>query len=374
MMVKMSDVVHILHTEWSSGWGGQEIRILAESQAFVERGYRVTIAAQPDGQLFEQARNIGIDTIPLATNKKLNIQAILQLKRFIQAEHVDVVHTHSSVDARVGGIAARLAGCPIVRSRHLSNPIKRSPLSWLLYMSLADCVITSGKMIRERMIQVNHMRPERIVSIPAGIDERQFSLTRNLPDVRQGYGINSDDFVVGIVSVLRSWKGHEYLVKSLDILREEISNLKLLFVGEGPHRERIETLIDSLGLADRIIMTGHVDDPAPYFLAMDIVVLPSYENEATSQALPQAMSMCRPVIAADAGGLSEVVVNGETGLLVTPKDSGSLANAIRQLRSQPEYAKKLAVKGQEFVHENFTFNQMINKTESVYNKLILRSA
>ncbi len=363
---KARKIIHLLHTEWSSGWGGQEIRILAESRAFVERGYRVTIAAQPDGQLFEQAISVGIETFSLVTNKKLNLKAIRQLKSFIKSQCVDIVHTHSSVDARVGGIAARLAGCKVVRSRHLSNPIKRSPLTWFLYMRLSDHVITSGEMIRDRMIQVNRMQPERISSIPAGIDEKQFSLMRNLADVRPELGINKNDFVVGVVSVLRSWKGHEYLVKAFNILRNEFPDLKLLFVGEGPHRNNISQLVDSFELMDRVLMPGHKKDPAPYFHAMDVVVLPSYKNEATSQALPQAMSMCKPVIAADAGGLSEVVINKETGLLVPPADEFALADAIRALIKDPELMQELAQNGQRFVHQYFTFDTMINKTESVY--------
>jgi len=362
--------IHLLHTEWSSGWGGQEIRILAESCAFEERGYQVTIAAQPDGKLYEQAQREGIKTLPLVTDKRFNVKATLKLKRYIQSGHVDIVHTHSSVDARVGGIAARFAGCAVVRSRHLSNPIKRSPLTWLLYMKLADCVITSGERIRERMIRVNRMLQDKIVSIPAGIDEKQFSLERNLPDVRVENGIGDSDFVVGIVSVLRSWKGHRYLIESINILKDEFRGLKLLIVGEGPYRRIITDQIKSLGLEDRIIMTGHQVDPAPYFLAMDLVVLPSYENEATSQALPQAMSMGKPVIAADAGGLSEVVINGKTGLLVPPKDAASLANAIRILINSPEYSGQLSKAGQEYAHERFTFDQMIAKTESVYNRVL----
>jgi len=103
-------------------------------------------------------------------HKGLNISAIWQLVKIIKNEQINIVHTHSSVDHRLAGIAARISGKPIVRSRHLSTPISRSPISKALYMKLADRVITSGESIRQAMIKNNRMSSDLIISIPAGID------------------------------------------------------------------------------------------------------------------------------------------------------------------------------------------------------------
>jgi len=362
--------MHLLHTEWSHGWGGQEIRILSESIAFKAKGYKVTIAAHPDSQLFKNALSAEINTQPIKFHKGLDLKSILELRRFIKNNKVTIVHSHSSVDARIAGIAAHLASIPMVRSRHLSDPIKRSPFSWLTYMYLARHVITSGASIRQAMIDHNRMIARKITSIPAGIDTEQFHITGPSEALMHSLQIHEGDFVVGIVAVLRSWKGHDYLIHAIKDLESSIPNIKLLIIGEGPSRARIESLIAKLDLTEKVTLTGYQKNPAPYISLMNIAVLPSFRGEATSQALPQAMSMGKPVIATNVGGLPEVVLHMKTGLIVEPKSAKSIADAILYLFHNPEITKNLAEGGRNHVLANFTFKQMIDKTESVYKSLL----
>ena len=370
MAKRKTSTFTILHTEWSSGWGGQEIRILAESLAFKKRGILVKIAAQSNGQLIERAKKAGIEVFPIHMHKGLNISAIWQLVKIIKSEQINIVHTHSSVDHRLAGIAARISGRPIVRSRHLSTPISRSPISKALYMRLADRVITSGESIRQAMIINNRMSSEHIVSIPAGIDVNQFSLKRKMIDIRPLYKIPKESFIVGIVGVLRSWKGHHDLIVSIKNIRDKIPNLKLLIVGEGPQRKAIEQQIIESNLSDIVTLTGYQKDPAPFIKVMDIVVLPSYANEATSQVLPQAMAMKRPVISTNIGSLTEVVVNEQTGLTIPPRDTEALSRALLRLYGNKKLRHKLANEGYIHIQSDFTFDHMIESTEAVYRKLL----
>ncbi len=359
----------LLHTEWSSGWGGQEIRILAESKAFRDRGYKVLLATQPDGLLFQRASEAGFEVFRVPMHKGLNFGAVAALRRIIERNAVDIVHTHSSVDHRLAGMAARLAGRPVVRSRHLSTPIKRSPFSHFLYTKLADRVITSGEFIRKAMVEFNKMPAEQIVSIPAGIDVAQFSLQRALPDVRADFAIPPDAFVVGIVGVLRSWKGHGDLIRAFVKLRESVPDARLMIVGEGVQRPAIEAQIRETGLMDAIFLTGHQKDPAPFIKAMDVVCLPSYANEATSQVLPQAMAMRRAVVSTDIGGLPEVVIDGVTGLVVPPRDADALCDRLLTLQRDPALRQRLADAGYDHTQKHFTFEGMIDRTEAVYRSL-----
>jgi len=170
----MDKPITILHTEWSDGWGGQEIRILAESIALIKKGYRVIIAAKPNSQLLARAKDAQVRVLPIKMNKGLNIMAILKLFFFIKKEAVSIVHTHSSVDSRTAGIAGKLARIKVVRSRHISIPVSKSRLTWFQYMVLADRLITSGKFIKDMLVKENKMLPDRIVSAPAGVDENLF--------------------------------------------------------------------------------------------------------------------------------------------------------------------------------------------------------
>jgi len=366
----MTKPITIMHTEWSDGWGGQEIRILAESLALIEKGYRVTIAAQPDSQLLSRARDAHVPVLPIKMSKGLNLIAVAKLFSFIRKESVDIVHTHSSVDSRMAGIAGKLAGIKVVRSRHISIPVSKSKLTWFQYMVLADRLITSGEFIKETLVRENQMLPDRIVSAPAGVDENRFIPNGPHNLGREALGLKNENFVVGMVSVLRSWKGHEFVIRAMSSLIEKIPNIHLLIVGDGPVREDIVNLIEQLSLQDYVTLTGHQVDPVPFYREMDVVILPSYAGEATSQTLPQAMLMNKPVISTNIGGLAEVVIDKKTGLVVQPKDNHSINKAILEIFTDKNLREQIASSGREHALKNFTFSQMINTTEGVYLDLL----
>ncbi|HXA94546.1 MAG TPA: glycosyltransferase, partial [Candidatus Dormibacteraeota bacterium] len=136
----------VLHTEASPGLGGQEVRTLNESRWTVERGWRVLLAGQPDGKLIERARAAGVETVAVRMRGAFDPRALVALVRLIRRERVSLVHTHSSVDAWLGGMAARVCRVPVIRTRHVSIRIRRGPNP--VYRWLADRVITSGEAIR----------------------------------------------------------------------------------------------------------------------------------------------------------------------------------------------------------------------------------
>ena len=157
----------VLHTESSPGLGGQEIRTLNEARWIGERGWRVIVAGQPEGRFVTRAREAGLETAPLRMRSPWDLSAVARLTRLIRGEGVSVVHTHSSVDGWLGGLAARAARVPVVRTRHVSIPVRRgfNPV----YTWLADRVITSGEAIR-RIIVGAGVPAGRVVAIPAGVD------------------------------------------------------------------------------------------------------------------------------------------------------------------------------------------------------------
>jgi glycosyltransferase involved in cell wall biosynthesis len=361
---------NILHTEWSGGWGGQEMRIVAESVAMRVRGHNMAIACQPGSRILQEAIAADLLTVPMRMRKGLDVVGITRCMQVIRTYKIDLVHTHSSPDAWTCGIAARLAGVRVVRSRHLSTPVKRGWSSRLVYGRLADRVIASGQAIRDHLIQVNAADSARIVSIPAGIDLQRFTPVADSQAVRRELGLAEDDFVVGIVAVLRSWKGHALLIDVMHQLSAQNVPAKLLIVGAGPQEEALRRRIVQLGMEGRILMLGHRDDVPRLISAMDCSVLPSTKNEATSQALPQALAMKVPVIATAVGGLPEVVIHHETGLLIPPGNSGALRDALVWVHHHRLEARQLAEHGYAHVHASLGFDKMIDRTEAVYLDLM----
>lgn len=361
---------NILHTEWSGGWGGQEMRVVAESVAMRARGHRMIIACQPDSQILREAKAEGLLTVSMRMRKGLDVAGIAHCMQAIRAQRIDIVHTHSSPDAWTCGMAARLAGVRVIRSRHLSAPVKRGWSTRLVYGRLADRVIASGRAIRDHLIQVNALDAGRIVSIPAGIDVQRFAPVANAQAVRRELGLADADFVVGIVAVLRSWKGHTHLIDAVHRLAAENVPAKLLIAGTGPQEDALRRKLRQLGMDSRVLMLGYRNDVPRLISAMDCSVLPATKNEATSQALPQALAMKVPVIATAVGGLPEVVIHQQTGLLIPPGDTDALCRALLRVHQHPNEAKQMAERGYAHVHANFTFERMVDRTEAVYRELL----
>ena len=134
--------MNILHLEASSGWGGQEIRILREAEGMVNRGHLVILAVMSGGGLIKEARKKGFKVIEMNFKKWALPITLFRLFWLIYRFKIDIINTHSSLDSWIGGIAGRLSGKIIIRTRHLSSPIKKGLNSWLLYGKLADFVVT----------------------------------------------------------------------------------------------------------------------------------------------------------------------------------------------------------------------------------------
>lgn len=346
------------------------MRIVAESVAMRARGHKMVVACQPDSQILQKARAEDLPTVSMRMRKGLDTAGIAHCMRAIRAHGIDLVHTHSSPDAWTCGMAARLAGVRVVRSRHLSTPVKRGWTTRLVYGRLADRVVTSGQAIRDHLIQMDALEAGRIVSIPAGIDVQRFAPIPDSREVRRELGFAETDFVVGIVAVLRSWKGHGHLIEAVHRLCAENVPAKLLIVGTGPQEDALKRKVRQLGMDSRVLMLGYRTDVPRLIGAMDCSVLPATKNEATSQALPQALAMKIPVIATTVGGLPEVVIHQQTGLLIPPGATDALCRALRRLHQNPAEAMQMAERGYAHVHANFTVERMVDRTEAVYRELL----
>tara|TARA_R110002096_G_scaffold233764_6_gene423896 strand:- start:2882 stop:3979 length:1098 start_codon:yes stop_codon:yes gene_type:complete len=359
--------MHIFHTEWSHGWGGQEIRIITEMEALIGEGIEASIACHPDSQIYKEAKNRNFQTYPIKFGTPANLFTIIQLGILARRIKASIIHTHSSKDSWIGGIAGKLFNIPVVRSRHLASPIKTKPTNQLLYRILPSAIIASGETIKKQVFEAARVPQDRIFSVPAGADPKRFKASAAIRiETRDRLGIPEKATVFGMVSVLRSWKGHLLFLEAIEPIIKSDDSIWVLIVGEGPIRDLIESKIDEFGISNQVILTGHCSDPENYYPAMDVHLLPSLRNEATSQSVPQAM-MCQIAnITSDGGGLTEVVNDGITGLIAKAGDRDSLAHCIAKLSNNPDLRAKLAKAGQKNALENFTFERQVNRTKEAY--------
>ncbi|MDX6766400.1 MAG: glycosyltransferase family 4 protein [Candidatus Methylacidiphilales bacterium] len=362
--------ISLLHTEWSMGWGGQEIRIVQEMREFRRLGYRVRLACRAGSRIGEEATKLEFPVDHLPFRGPADLWTAWRLSRMLRAHGVQIVHTHSSVDGWCAGMAARLAGVPVVRSRHLSSHVRGGLNARLVYSVLADRVISSGRHIREQLLAAGAGDPSRHVSVPAGADEARFHPGVDAAPVRAELGLHPGDRVVGMVAVLRSWKGHEFFLRAARLLHAEDPGMVFLIVGDGPTRQNIEQWIREWDLTSCVRLLGHRADVPELMKAMSVCVLPSLKNEATSQVLPQAMLVGTPVVSSSAGGLTEVVEDGVRGRVVEPGDPEALAAAIRAVFRDQEATRVMAEEARRFAVEELTFRRQIERTAAVYDGLL----
>jgi glycosyltransferase involved in cell wall biosynthesis len=357
----------ILHTESSRGWGGQEHRVLAEAKIMQARGHRLLVAADLRGQLYARAQGAGLAVFPVKFGGLGNVAAWLHLRRLLGEEGVDLLNTHSSLDSWVGFLAWLTLGkrSTLVRTRHLSTPVAPNWPTRRLYLAPA-AVITTGQGISELLNQRLGVPRERLQAIPTGVDLNDFAPRPPAPERAARLNLPAGAFVFGTVSVLRSWKGHLYLLEAFKQLLAEGLSAILLIVGDGPYRPVIEAKIQALGLGAHTRLAGHQDAVPDWLALMDAVVLASYANEGVPQALLQALAMGKPVAATTTGGIPEVITPGETGLLAPPRDSRALAQAMSRLAGDAALREVFRQRGPELVACRYSLERMADSLEALY--------
>jgi hypothetical protein len=197
--------LRIAHTESSLGWGGQEIRILAESQGLMRRGHAVTLLCPGEARIHAEAAGWSVPALALPIGRK-RWRGFSALRDWLRANPCDVVCTHSSTDSWLAALAAASLGrpCPIVRMRHISAPVRRGALERWLYMRAAARVVTAGEALKRALVEQSGLDASRIESVPTGIDAGRFRPGERKAS-RARVGLRSESILVGIVGTLRSW-------------------------------------------------------------------------------------------------------------------------------------------------------------------------
>jgi glycosyltransferase involved in cell wall biosynthesis len=350
----------IVHTESSLGWGGQEIRILSESQGLAKRGHEVRLLCPPQARIFAEAPNWGLqpEAVPIA---RKSFPGFLALKRKLQERACDVVSTHSSTDSWLSALALAWLGRPVpmVRTRHISAPVPRNPFSHWLYAKATARIVTTGEALKKDLIERNGLAAGRIDSVPTGVDTERFRPGDKMA-AREKLGLPREKMLVGIVATLRSWKGHRFLVEALP---EEAG---LVIVGDGPQRPMLEAQVDRLKRRYKILFAGNQSDVVPWMQALDVFALPSYANEGVPQALIQAMLVGLPCVTTNIGSMAELAIHEKTALVVPPEDVAALRAALKQLLQDRILSERLGAAAHRHCHAGFSREDMLDKMERVY--------
>jgi glycosyltransferase involved in cell wall biosynthesis len=282
-------------------------------------------------------------------------------------ERYDIVHLHTK---RAHALSLWLPHGPgrpkYVVTRRMDYPEGRNWYQRCLYNRRVDRVVAISQTIADQLVAAGVGRT-KIRVIYSGIDPCRFSgasrAVRARPDVP----------VIGTAAVLEERKGHRTLLEAARLLKDRGYRFELALAGDGSLKERLRAMIDSLGLTEEVALSGFVSDIPQFLAGLDIFVLPSL-YEGLGVAALEAMAAGKAVIASRVGGLAEIVVDSETGLLVPPADSESLARAMAKLLLDEGLRTALGRRGAERVRQSFTLERMAIKNEDCYYELLMGGA
>ncbi|MGP1507066.1 MAG: glycosyltransferase [Campylobacter sp.] len=357
----------IIHTEWSDAWGGQEIRIITESLALKERfNTQIIIACKKGSKIGENAIKNGLEVAYFDFKSSFDLKSIFALVKFIKTRKIDILNSHSGKDTWVGGLAAKIAGIKFIRTRHLSNKINPSRLNFI--NSLADFIITTGESVRLAMINENRINPNKILSIPTGIDDTIFNPDKyDKTSCKNEFAFDNDKIYVGILAVLRSFKRHDIFLKIALKIHANFPNAVFIIAGEGPQRTQIEAFIKSNNMDEYVKMLGHINHTPQFLKAIDIFMMTSDSKEGVPQSLMQALLMQKPCIATNVGSISDLYDKYNFSLVKF--DDNELEKALVILLKSQEKREILSKNARKFVQNNFSKNIMSEKIYDIYQRI-----
>jgi glycosyltransferase involved in cell wall biosynthesis len=359
----------ILQVETSRGFGGQEEWVLCLSAALARKGHRVRIACCPDSPVSRKADQLGIPRWPLQVRNNLDPKAILGLLWIIRRDRVEVVHTHNVKATWAAYVASHLSSIffrrPIlVRTRYL---VYRNRYSFP-YSHLSDRVVVVSPYLRDYLVKEKGIASSKVHIIPPGVDTDLFNTKAATPDARQELGIPQGVPVIGMVAFLRAEKGHRILIEAARIVLRYYPETRFLLVGSGQIEGSLRNLVEQWGMSERFIFTGYRTDVPRLLAAMDVFVLPSL-REVMPISLMEAMAMERPAVASGVGGIPELVVNGETGLLVPPENPVALADGLLFSISHPSVCDTWGKNARKKIEGEYSLRHATDQTVALYKEL-----
>ncbi len=370
--------------------GGAQENTVLSCRGLAQRGHDVTLIAGeetgPEGSLWDQAEGAGCNLVRLPwmcrrVSLTRDFRAYLALRQLFKKLRPDVVHTHSSKAGILGRWAADAAGVPVIIHTIHGMSFNRTQ-SWPVrtfyrllerdaarlttkFVSVADAMTAQAVAAR--------LAPhEAFVAIRSGIETKRFTPRAELrAKHRRAWGVADDEIVVGTIARLFENKGYEEILAAMPAAAARCPKLRFVWIGDGAHRARYEAHLAQIGLRERTTLLGLVgpDDVASLLNGFDILVHAS-RWEGLPRAVVQALLMEVPAISFDNDGAPEVVIPGETGLLVPLGDVAGLSDAMVRLAADPTLRRALGERGRTRCLTMFDWRTMVDDLERLYAGLL----
>lgn len=375
-MIEQRKEINILHLRSSGGLYGAEGVILTLAKELNNLGFNNYIVCinnfkNPHTELVDEAGKIGLSAESVPCRGRIDIKTIVAIRSSIKKYRIDILHCHDYKANFFGLFATMFLNISLITTNHLWT----SETLILRFYEFLDGFLINGfhKVVAvsdeiKKELKKCVFKKSKIVTIYNGIDVNKYSLSSNGERIRKEFKIKDGYKIVGSVGRLSIQKGYDYFLEAARMVLDEMQQTVFLIVGDGILRRDLEEKVKRIGLINNVIFTGARTDVLDIYSCLDIFVLSSI-REGLPMVILEALAMKKPAIATNVGGVSRVIKNERTGILLPPRNPEYLAQAIISLLKERDKAEFLALNGRKFIEEKFSSTVMAQKYNRIYEKL-----
>lgn len=359
-----------LHIDTARTWRGGQNQVLVTVLGLRALGHRSVLVAHAGGELRQRAAE-GMELIPLAPRMEMDLSAAWRLSRIIKELKPEIIHAHDPHGVAMAALAlsmsTQLVKPPLVASRRVDFRLKDNSLSRWKYRQV-DCFICASEAIRQ-MLMADGIPEARAVTVHEGIDLDRVEAAP-AAKLHEELWLPHQAPIVGNVAALVPHKGQRHLIEAAALVVRQVPDARFVIAGEGELRPSLERQIKEHHLEKHVFLTGFRPDVLSLHKSFDIFVMSSV-TEGLGTSLLDAMASGKPIVATRAGGIPEVVVDGETGILVPPRDHRAMADALISLLTDPALRQRMGDAGLKLARRRFSAERMVKETLRAYKRVAM---
>jgi len=342
------------------------------------RLYNPIVVCLKGGALVETFKQKNVEIYNMDVKRIYSLRAFVKstwLFKLIKSRNVKIMVTYHESSDYLGLFLGKISGVPLIVSSRRDMGYKLKSRHFALYKRINvffDKIITVSDGVKNLIFDKQDALWNRLITIYNGVEFEKYEIKIDKSALRKSLGIGENDLVIGILAVLRPIKGHKYFLDAARLILNDFPQAKFLVVGSYEDKnyfEELKSIVKTLDMEHNVIFTGWRSDTGDIISIMDIFVNSSI-SEGFSNAVLEAMALGKPVVATNVGGTPESVVNGKTGLLVSPCNSKELADSILSFLRDMKKASQMGLVGMTRAKETFSIDAMMNKIEKLYEELL----
>ncbi len=359
----------VLHLSSERTWRGGEQQIAYLILELIKKGIDCRVACKKGSAFEEWCETNDIPYISLGYKNELDIITASKIKAYCNKNTINITHIHSSHSHAMAVWSSILGNkSKLILSRRVDFPIKNNLFSKLKfnYKGIKRIVSISGKI--QDILEKDIKNKTILRTVYSGIDINRFKNSQNTGKLHSEFGLNKDCKIVANISAIAPHKDYRTFVDTIDEIIKTKSNIHFLIIGDGPCRNEIECYVSSKQLSDKITLTGFRNDIPEIIQEIDVFLMTS-ETEGLGTTILDAFANKVPVVATNAGGIPEAVINEKTGLISNIKDYKALAKNVNRILDDDTLAKTLTESAHKHLLRNFTIEKMARGNIDVYNEI-----